>query len=84
MITLSIMSINLFTIMVIFAPMQYLRTGSCMVKISGDDFTFIGREGVPAMNILIFSVRLLHFTFYFRCLLICIGLLKDPVGAYKA
>ena len=31
----------------IFAPMQHLRSGSCMVKITRDDFTFIGREANP-------------------------------------
>ena len=31
----------------IFAPMQHLRTGSCIVKISRDDFTFLGREENP-------------------------------------
>ena len=33
--------------MQIFAPMQHLRTGSCIVKISRDDFTFLGREENP-------------------------------------
>ena len=47
---ITFMSIYLFQIvMVIFAPMQYLMTGSCMVKISGDDFTFIGRKEVPIL-----------------------------------
>ena len=33
--------------MQIYAPMQHLRTGSCMVRISRDDFEIIGREKTP-------------------------------------
>jgi len=33
--------------MQMYAPLQHLRTGSCMVRISRDDFEIIGREKKP-------------------------------------
>ena len=35
--------------MQVFAPMQHLKSGPCMVKISRDDFSIIGREEHPYM-----------------------------------